>query len=164
MSESPRVIVGVDGSHSSPGVVRRAVHEARRRDALLVPVIAWTASDGDDLRPLPELEHAARRRLDTAFELAFDGFPEGVRVHPLVLRAEAGQALVATADRRDDLLVVGSGRRGGPVTRHCWDQAVCEVLIVPPSAPEAVPEAAPEEAAEPVGAGAHCHAGIGYLD
>lgn len=163
MNESARVIVGVDGSPSSPAVVQRAAHEARRRDALLIPVIAWTAWDGVGPRPFPGPEQAARARLDSVLGLAFDGFPEGIRIRPLVLRAEPGGALVATADRRDDLLVVGSGRHArqpqsvpGSVTGYCWAHAVCEVLIVAPSAGSARPE--------PVGTGGHCHAGIGYLD
>ncbi|MBC3840104.1 universal stress protein [Streptacidiphilus sp. 4-A2] len=164
MMESARVIVGVDGSHSSLGVVRRAAVEARKRDALLVPVIAWRASDDEALRPFSELRHSARGRLDTVLELAFDGLPTGVRTQPLVLRGEPGRALVATADRGDDLLVVGSGRPGparqivhGPVTRHCWTHAVCEVLIVPRATP--VLPAGFDLAAEPV---PHCHAGFAY--
>ncbi|WP_320780039.1 universal stress protein, partial [Streptomyces sp. CRN 30] len=49
-------------------------------------------------------------------------------------------ALVATADREDDLLVVGAGRRGPlrralrpSVSRHVLAHAVCPVLAVPPS-------------------------------
>ncbi len=161
MFQSTRVIVGVSGSHRSPEVVRQAAAEARKRDALLVPVIAWTAADGDPLRPLSELRHSARERLDTVLELAFGGIPEGIRIHPLVLRSEPGRALVTTADRPGDLLVVGSGRRGaashvvhGAVTRHCWTHAACEVLIVPRT--ERSPLAAW------AGAAPHCHAGVGY--
>ncbi|MEY9967827.1 nucleotide-binding universal stress UspA family protein [Streptacidiphilus sp. MAP12-16] len=163
MIDGARVIVGVDGSYSSLAVVHRAVQEARKRDALLVPVIAWMASDGDSLRPLSELEYAARQRLDTAFELTFDGYPEGVRIQPRVLRAEPGRALVTTADQPDDLLIVGSGRHArlqhvvhGTVARYCWAHAACEVLIVPP--------AELPERPQPIGAGGHCHAGIGYLN
>ncbi|MDH6137576.1 nucleotide-binding universal stress UspA family protein [Kitasatospora sp. MAA4] len=140
MSEGSRVIVGVNGSLSSLAAVYRAVEEASRRDATLVPVIAWSSTDDDRLRPLSELEHTARRRLDTVFEQAFGGYPHDVVIRPLVVRADAGHALVATADRPTDLLVVGSGRHGrlrhalhGSVTRYCRAHAVCEVLVISPS-------------------------------
>ena len=178
MIEGSRVVVGVDGSLSSLAAVRRAAAEARRRDAVLVPVIAWMACDGDSLRPLSELEYAARVRLDSVVELAFDGFPQGVRIHPRVVRAEAGHALVALADRSSDLLVVGSGGHGayeghgghcgphgvlhGSVARYCWARASCEVLIVPSSG-ELEPTLAPEgDEARPAAEAVHCHAGVGY--
>ncbi|MFC1413250.1 universal stress protein [Streptacidiphilus sp. N1-12] len=171
MIEGARVVVGVDGSLSSLAAVRRAAVEARRRDAVLVPVIAWMACDGDSLRPLSELEFAARVRLDSVVELAFDGVPRGLRIHPRVVRSEAGRALVAMADRPSDLLVVGSGGHGGPqgllhgsVARYCWARADCEVLVVP--ATGALESLAGEEAptSPALEAVAHCHAGIGYLN
>lgn len=139
MVDQGRVIVGVSGSVSSLAAVHRAVREARYRDAELVPVAAWLPTD-DPLRPLSELEHAARRRLDVIFEQAFGGYPAGVLLRPRVVRAEAGAALVAAADRPDDLLVVGAGRPGrvarlrhGSVARYCHAHARCEVLVVPAS-------------------------------
>ena len=104
-----------------------------------VPVTAWQPGD-DSLRPLSELEYAARRRLDTAFDQAFAGYPEGVRIHPLVVRGEPGHVLVAAADRPDDLLVVGAGghrRFGsvlhGSVARYCKMHAGCRVVVASPS-------------------------------
>ncbi|WP_083974123.1 universal stress protein [Kitasatospora mediocidica] len=140
MSEGSRVVVGVNGSLSSLAAVYRAVEEASRRNAVLVPVIAWSSGDGDGLRPLSELEHTARRRLDTVFEQAFGGYPHDVVIKPVVVRCDAGRALVETADRPTDLLVLGSGRQRrlrqalhGSVTRYCRAHAVCEVLAVSPS-------------------------------
>ncbi|MGF1431508.1 universal stress protein [Kitasatospora sp. LaBMicrA B282] len=136
-----RVIVGVSGSVSSLAAVHRAVQEATRRQACgqqveLVPVAAWLPSD-EPLRPLSELAHAARRRLDVVVEQACGGRPVGLPVSPLVVQAEAGPALVAVADRPGDLLVVGAGRPGrvspqrpGSVTRYCRAHAGCEVLAV----------------------------------
>ncbi|GAB2728388.1 universal stress protein [Kitasatospora kifunensis] len=144
MVDQGRVIVGVSGSVSSLAAVHRAVREAQYRDAELVPVAAWLPSD-ELLRPLSELEHAARRRLDVIFEQAFGGYPAGLLLRPRVVRAEAGPALLAAADRPDDLLVVGAGRPGRPpaggpftlrhgsVARYCHAHARCEVLVVPAS-------------------------------
>ncbi|WP_063771874.1 universal stress protein [Kitasatospora mediocidica] len=133
-----RVVVGVSGSASSLAALYRAVGEAARRDAVLVPVAAWQRAD-EVLRPFDEPEYQARRRLDRVFEQAFGGYPAGVLIHPEVVRAQAAQALVAAADRPTDLLVVGSGRPGrlhrhfGQVARYCRAHAGCEVLVVPPS-------------------------------
>ncbi|MDH6580556.1 universal stress protein [Kitasatospora sp. MAP5-34] len=140
MVESVRVIVGINGSLSSLAALYRAEEEARARSALLVPLTAWTPSDGSALRPFSELEYAAHRRLDTAFEQAFGGFPEGIRVRPTVVRGDAGPALTAAADRPGDVLVLGSGghRRlqrflHGSTARYCRANAVCEVITVSPS-------------------------------
>ncbi|WP_327070314.1 universal stress protein [Kitasatospora sp. NBC_01302] len=146
MVDQGRVIVGVSGSVSSLAAVHRAAWEAVHRDAELVPVAAWLPTD-DPLRPLSEIEHAARRRLDVIFEQAFGGYPAGLLLRPRVVRAEAGAALVAAADRPDDLLVVGAGRPGrvarlrhGSVARHCHAHAHCAVLVVPASDLLAGPE------------------------
>ncbi|MDF3291666.1 universal stress protein [Streptomyces silvisoli] len=147
MAEGMRVIVGVSGTLSSLAALHRAVDEARRRDALLVPVLAWAPVGGEVAyrrSPCPPLlrewENAACKRLDTAFAQAFGGYPEGMRIHGRVVRGDAGQALVHFADRPDDLLVVGTGRRGrlrrlfhGAVSRYCLAHAKCTVLAVPPS-------------------------------
>jgi hypothetical protein len=49
--------------------------------------------------------------------------------------------LVDTADRPDDLLIIGTGRRAGlgrvlhhSVSRYCLAHAKCPVLAIPPSA------------------------------
>ncbi|MGE7436059.1 universal stress protein [Kitasatospora sp. NPDC001175] len=140
MVESVRVVVGVNGSLSSLAAVHRAVEEAARRSAVLVPVTAWSHADAERLRPLSELEHSAHRMMDTVFEQAFGGYPSDLVIRPVVVRADPGPALVAAADRPTDLLVLGSSRGGrlqhvihGSVTRHCRSHAGCEVLVVSPS-------------------------------
>ncbi|MGK4578947.1 universal stress protein [Kitasatospora sp. HPMI-4] len=148
MSDGARVIVGVSGSLNSMTALHRAVDEARARQAVLVPVLAWTPVGGERnyrAHPCPPLmrawEAAAGARLERAFEEAFGGFPVGVRVEPLVIRGEAGPALVEIADRPGDLLVISTGRRGvlkrllrGSVGRYCLAHAGCPVMAVPPSA------------------------------
>lgn len=146
MAETPRVVVGVSGSSRNLAALHRGVLEARRRDALLIPLMAWTPPGGElayHRFPCPpmivEWERAAAKRLGTAFERV-GGYPCDVRIRPLVVRGEAGPALVATADQPDDLLVVGAGRRGrigrlfhGSVPRCCLAHARCAVVAVPPS-------------------------------
>jgi nucleotide-binding universal stress UspA family protein len=55
-----------------------------------------------------------------------------------VVRGPTGQVLCAAADRPDDLLIVGAGRRGsfarlvhGRVSRFVLGHALCPVLAVP---------------------------------
>ncbi|MFF7635110.1 universal stress protein [Kitasatospora sp. NPDC008050] len=148
MAESTRVIVGVSGSRRDAAVLQRAAAEAARRGAELVPVIAWTPVGGEPAyraHPCPPLaaawQQAARTRLDKAFGEAFGGYPAGLPISPMVIRGAAGPALLETADRPDDLLVVGAGRRGplqrlffARVTRYCLSRARCTVLTVPADA------------------------------
>jgi nucleotide-binding universal stress UspA family protein len=150
MAENVRIVVGVSGSLSSLAALHHAVDEARRLDGGLVPVLAWCPVGGEsaDLShpspPLPtvrEQEQAARKRLHTAFEQCFGGYPEGLRIQPAVVRDEQpGRALVRMADRPGDVLVVSTGRQGrlprllhGSVSRYCLAHARCAVTAVPPS-------------------------------
>jgi nucleotide-binding universal stress UspA family protein len=148
MAQRGRVVVGVSGSLRSLAALHRAVDEARRRDAELMAVLAWAPPGGEAgyrrnfscATVLAALEDAAGGRLRQAFSDAFGGEPPGVRLRLVTARGEAATALVALADRPDDLLVVSTGRRGGfqrlfhgGVARHCLAHARCTVLAVPPS-------------------------------
>ncbi|MDH6137825.1 nucleotide-binding universal stress UspA family protein [Kitasatospora sp. MAA4] len=149
MAEDTRVVVGVSGSRGSAAVLRRALEEAARRDAVLVPVLAWTPVGGEPAyraHPCPPLaklwEQRAADQLDAVLAQALGGRPAGVRIEPMVVRGEAGPVLAQVADRPDDLLVVGTGRRGtlarilaGSVSRYCLAHAACPVIAVPPTAP-----------------------------
>jgi nucleotide-binding universal stress UspA family protein len=143
-----RVIVGVHGSLGSLQALRHAAEEARQRDVPLLPVIAWVPPGGD----LAERRHsspylrklwhdAAWERLRTAFDDGLGGFPADLQVEPHVERGETGQVLVDIASQREDLLIVGTGRRRTvgrmfrrSVARYCLAHAKCPVLAVPPSA------------------------------
>jgi len=143
-----RIIVGVHGSLGSLQALRYAADEARRREVPLLPVIAWVPPGGD----LAERRHsspylrkiwldAARERLDAAFDDGLGGIPADVHLEPHVERGETGPVLVDVADQPDDLLIIGTGRRGlvrrmvrGKVARYCLAHANCPVLAVPPSA------------------------------
>jgi hypothetical protein len=143
-----RVVVGVNGSLSSLEALRAAVDEARREHVELLAVLAWSPLGGEAgyrRAPCPDLlaqwEQLACVQLRTCFDDAFGQYPSGVRVHPLVVRADPGEGLVSAADRPDDLLVVGAGERGWPgrwfhgrTSRYCLSHASCRVLAVPPPA------------------------------
>jgi nucleotide-binding universal stress UspA family protein len=145
-TEAQRVIAGVSGSVRSLAALRVAVNEARRAEAVLLPVLAWSPAGGEIAyrrAPCPPLlefwEQSACQQMRTAFDEAFGGEPAAVELHPLVVRAPPGAALVEIAGRSTDLLVVGGGGHGriarlthGGVTRYCIAHARCPVLAVPP--------------------------------
>ncbi|MFF8729004.1 universal stress protein [Streptomyces sp. NPDC015171] len=143
-----RVLVGVSGSPGSLTALARAADEARRRGAELWPVLAWEPPGGDlAARRSPaavvlveEWTRLAGERLVQALGEVFGGTDTGLPGQALVVRGTPGFALVRTADRDDDLLVVGAGGRGRlrralwpSVSRYCLARAGCPVLAVPPS-------------------------------
>lgn len=142
-----RVVVGVSGSLGSLTALHRAAAEARRTGAVLLAVLAWEPPGGEFAyrrSPCPPLlrewQDRARRQLVEAVDAAFGGLPERLPMRALVVRGPAGWALTQVADRPDDLLVVGAGRRGRlrrmlspSVARHCLVHAACPVLAVPRS-------------------------------
>ncbi|WP_406362565.1 universal stress protein [Streptomyces sp. NBC_00715] len=141
-----RAVVGVSGSLGSLAALHRAVNEARRTDAELLAVLAWEPPGGELAyrrsmfpSPVADLRRDASERLLAALDTAFGDAGPGVPFQGLVVRGTAGRALVETADRTDDLLVIGAGSRGGmralfpSVTRYCVAHAACPVLAVPHS-------------------------------
>ncbi|MGW1363824.1 universal stress protein [Streptomyces chartreusis] len=143
-----RVVVGVSGSLGSLTALSRAADEARRRDAELWPVLAWQPPGGElAARRGPgaslltdEWQEMARERLVDVLKDVFGGTGPGVWMYALVAHGTPGLALVEIADREDDILVVGAGRRSPwhrachrSVTRYCLAHAACPVLAVPPS-------------------------------
>lgn len=148
MSGVCRVIVGTSGSPGSLRALRYAEALARVCDATLIPVLTWTAPGGeiaDMCSPVDYLRDVwvenASQRLQTALGRAWGETPCDVTVRPVVLRGEAGPALVEMACLPGDLLIVGTGRRGkvarvfsGSVCRYCVAHAQCPVLAIPPPA------------------------------
>lgn len=147
-----RVMAGVNGSVRSLVALRAGAAQARAAGAELLPVLAWKPAGGEMAYarcPCPLLlrvwEQDACDRLRTAVDEAFGGMPEGLVVHPAVVRGPPGPVLVWAADRPGDLLVVGCGGWGrlgsvvhGAVGRYCLAHARCPVLAVP--APEMIRE------------------------
>jgi nucleotide-binding universal stress UspA family protein len=146
VSAERRILVGVHGSLGSLQALRYATEEARKRDAALVPIIAWVPPGGDlaeRRQPVYSLRRlwrdSARDRLFEAFDRGLGGLPADLELEPQVVRGPAGPVLVDAADRPDDLLVVGTGRRGlrrwirRSVSRYCVAHAHCPVVAIPPS-------------------------------
>jgi len=141
-----RVVVGVDGSPGSLEALRFALGQARLLEATLVPVLAWIPPGGEvpaRRMPSPEYTHLlaeqARKQLLRAFDEGLGGLPREVPVESWVIRGSTGPALVETANRANDLLVVGAGRRGwlrhalrASTARFCLAHAACPVIAVPP--------------------------------
>ncbi|HEX3647287.1 MAG TPA: universal stress protein, partial [Pseudonocardiaceae bacterium] len=125
--------------------LRRAVDEARLRDAVLYSVIAWTPPGGDTLDrrvPEPHLRRiwvsAALRTLRAAWDEAMGGVPSDVHVFLRAERGQPGWVLTGLAALGTDLIVVGAGRGGAlrrvgrhSVPRYCTTKAACGVLVVP---------------------------------
>jgi nucleotide-binding universal stress UspA family protein len=127
----PCVVVGVDDSLTGYAALRVAVGEARRRSTPLYAVRA--ENDG--------FPSADTRQITAAFLTALGGFPRDVAVCQEICTMAAPQALVAVADDRRDLIVVGNSGKGawhafrsGSVSRALVRRSRCPVLAVP--APE----------------------------
>ena len=143
-----RIITGVSGSSRGLPALRWAADLARTYEAELFPVHAWvppgavwTGHQFPSEHAYREWEDAAAQRLARALELAFGGHPPGLRSRPLIAEGPPGEILVRAACRPDDLLVIGTGRRGRlermfhcSVGRYCLAHAKCPVLAIPPSA------------------------------
>jgi nucleotide-binding universal stress UspA family protein len=140
-----RVVVGVSDSVPNLAALRVAMDLARSLEGVLVAVHAWAPVGGEfnyRRQPWPEMLQVWHRTavdsLRGAFEDCFGGQPSDVPVQRLVLRAGAGRALVMVAEHPEDLLVIGTGRRGrrrlfqAGVNAYCLRHANCPVLCVPP--------------------------------
>src|SRR5215472_7774181 len=158
MDGAHRVIVGASGSPGSIRAMRYARDlaatyardVAATRDVALVVVHAWSLPGGeyaDQRSPSPVLgdvwRNMAWQRIMGSVTAAWGGLPIDVPTSVVIGRGTPGQVLVALADRDDDVLVVGAGRRGplarivhGSVARYCLAHATCPVLAVPPAALE----------------------------
>ncbi|MBF9068306.1 hypothetical protein [Streptacidiphilus fuscans] len=120
-----RVIVGVRDSAKGRAQLRRAAAEARRQQAVLVPVLAWSPAGGEHLyrtRPCPELarewEQRACAKLDdvvaqtlTGESVADEQLP--VSVTPVTVRAESlADAVAAIATGAHDEVFTAPARAG----------------------------------------------------
>ncbi|SEK76358.1 hypothetical protein [Streptacidiphilus jiangxiensis] len=122
---TPRVIVGVRDSAKGRAQLRQAAAAARRKGAVLVPVLAWSPSGGDHLyrtRPCPELAHAWEQRACAKLDEVVTGalateetLPAAVR--PVTVRAESLAEAVASAASAPADEIFAPATRPGLLTR-----------------------------------------------
>jgi nucleotide-binding universal stress UspA family protein len=143
-----RVVVGVSGSIANLASLHEAIALARASGRTLTAVHAWAPAGGEITyrhSPCPTLltvwARAAADRLREAFQDAMGGIPDDLAVELRAIRGTAGPVLVSAADRSDDLLVIGAGRRSlivgrlrANVTRYCLRHSAATVVAVPPPA------------------------------
>ncbi len=152
---SGTVVVGVDGSAGAVEALRFALDEARRRNAKLRVVHAWSppaatvvAAPGAVTPPtlvstLPELRRELTEEAERVVEHALRtvGAEEsaGVEIETEIVEATPVEALLAASEQAD-LLVVGTRGRGGfaslllgSVSHQCAHHAACPVVVVPPA-------------------------------
>ncbi|MCX5401738.1 universal stress protein [Streptomyces sp. NBC_00102] len=141
-----RVVVGVGLTQKGHAPLHRAAAEARLVGGELWVVHAWELPAAEYGRQTQSwvlaatCQDAAEEQLLTTLDAVFGSSGPGVPTRCLVVRGTPGRALVTTADREDDLLILGSGSRRWPhrllwpsVARYCLAHASCPVLAVPPS-------------------------------
>lgn len=139
-NRSPHVVVGVDNTPAGLHALRRAVAEARARNLPLEAVRAWSPGPASLYAMVPDPRAAevaaASQVVARAFADTMGGLPVDVAVETVLVPDVPGAALVRSAARDDDLLVVGAGhhrwRRLARTVRYCLTHAPCPVLVVPP--------------------------------
>jgi len=141
-NQTPRIVVGVDGSPPSIAALRWAVHQAEQTGTAIDAVIAWefpvvaggfgwapnAAFDGTDYTEL------AAKTLNAAVTEVSP--PPGVTVNQVIAEGNPAQVLLH-AVKDNDLLVVGNRGHGGfvdaligSVSVRCLHHATCPVVIV----------------------------------
>ncbi|MEV2245694.1 universal stress protein [Streptomyces sp. NPDC049970] len=138
-TETPRVVVGVDGSDASQEALRWAAHHAQLTGAVVEAVCAWdTPSEIGWAGPATEagfdLERA-RRRFGEGISAVF-GEVKPAEVRELLVRGDPSEVLVRASEGAE-LLVVGNRGRGGfaramlgSVSQRCAQHAACPVVVI----------------------------------
>ena len=132
---APRVLVGVDHSPAALTALQVGVEQARRRDAVLVPVYVHAPMEvprgGEHAPDIAMLESSERHQLEAAAKAA-----GALQVEAQVLVGNAAAQLLDMA-RPQDLLVLGSRGHGGftglllgSVSTQVAQHAPCPVLVV----------------------------------
>jgi nucleotide-binding universal stress UspA family protein len=148
---TPRVIVGIDGSEQALAAVRAAAEEARHRNAPLhiVHAFIWSSlhvnvGPVDDGLPRTGLRHYAEDLLEEAVAEAGKVAP-GVAVTTALIDGAATPVLLDESDRAGMLVLGDRGLGGissviiGSVAVHAAAHARCPVLVIRDAEPAAGP-------------------------
>jgi len=137
----PRVVVGVDDSHSSRLALRWAARQARDLQLPLEVLHAWTVpppvhADGAHVDEAPFLRDA-EATLKGAIDWLRSSGEDLPEIRPRLIARSSVDALL-DASENADLLVVGSRGRGGfvglllgSVSQRCVQRASCPIAVVP---------------------------------
>ena len=137
---SPRdIVVGVDGSPSSPAALEWAARQAERAGSRLHALTTWEwpKSYGYPIPVSADFDPAgeAAKVLEEALEDTRRTHPD-VAIHTSVIEGATARVLI-DASRDADLLVVGCRGHGelagmllGSVSEQCVTHAHCPVLVV----------------------------------
>lgn len=131
------IVVGVDGSPASLLALRWALEHARRTDATVTAVMAWTVPELYDW-PMPTAEQLDLATKNSLRETVRTAVPEAELPH-IHLRTAGGHPAEVILDcaASAELLVVGHRGTGtfaraliGSTARYCVDHATCPVVVV----------------------------------
>ena len=142
LDETPRVVVGVDGSEASIAAIQFAADHARRHNLPLHAVTAWQfASTGalpesqGWIPPIDDYETHARKILDQSIRKADVDAPDD-RVVRQVLRGTPARAILRAAAGATHLVLGSRGLGGferlmlGSVSSQLVEHAPCPVTVV----------------------------------
>lgn len=137
--DTPRIVVGVDGSEPAARALQWAISEARVRSATVQAVHAWSypLAMGVGANASELLMRGAESAAEAVLDHAVASRPDDVVVEPVLTLGLAAETLL-DASKGADLLVVGSRGHGGffglllgSVSQQCAHHAACPVVIVP---------------------------------
>jgi nucleotide-binding universal stress UspA family protein len=141
VTESGRIVVGVDGSAHARRALRWAIDHARQRGATVDAVHAWQyvyagVSGFQVAVPVTEgIEEAAQATLDHAVDA--EATAGDVEIRRVLAQGPPAQVLLEVATGADHLVVGSRGRGGfaglllGSVSQQVSHHAPCPVVIIP---------------------------------
>jgi len=152
--DSPRIVVGVDGSASSIDALRRGARMAEALGVRLEAITVWQypLEFGGYVTSEWSPETDARSVLDESAQEVFGGTPPDWLV-PVVCEGSTAQVLI-DASKGAEMLIVGSRGHGGfvglllgSVSSRGAEYAHCPVLVVHSGDREVAPAAVAEAVA-----------------